>query len=155
MAQLKATPHTPAPPDDNASAWEKLLWRLFNSPQAQASGLVTSIGPSIAGRVAAANPGLVKWVMDRSGNVVFGHAGQYHEELGAGMKVWAGGTIEWGSVKVFRDLGKAGQSALGSVRQTVAEKWIGQVDAKHRYKMVATGPHTYKRVRVPGSPRRK
>ena len=109
------------PPAPNAPTRERVLWRLFNSPQAVASGLAMPMG-NVPQRVAEANPGLIKWVMDRAGNVIFGHAGQYHDEMLSSGR-WAGGVIDNGRVNVYRDLVRAGEGALNSIRQAVAQAW--------------------------------
>lgn len=138
MAKLVVSlPGQSQDPGPAASRWERLLWRLFNSPGAQVSGFASPVGLAalprdVAARVAAENPALIKWVIARGGRVIFGPASTFHDELAAqagGMNsIIAGGTIDSGKVHIFSDVGKAVRkftaAGLDTIRQNVARAWV-------------------------------
>lgn len=84
------------------------------------------LSKDVAKAASEASPNLVKWVMDRSGKVLFGPAGEYHEVLGSQLGsggAYAGGVIDQGRVNVFRDISKAKSGAFDSIKQAVANAW--------------------------------
>lgn len=141
-----ALPGQKTPPAPGSGLLERVWYFLTQSPQAQVSGLVNSGGLALAANlgksaktvvprmlastslstqdIAEGSPGLVKWIVDKSGKVRFGASHDYHEYLAdavGGMKnVMAGGVVNAGKVKVFRDLTSSPETSWDSIRQAVA-----------------------------------